>query len=124
MNFQVENFERLRAALHEFDEYLRQCGVEDECIFDSHLVLSELAANVLQHSRCAADIFGDLAGDTIEVEVRSAEGYVPPEKTVLPESSAERGRGLYLIDMLSERRYITSEGGIKVVLRTQYKEKK
>lgn len=121
MDFQVDDFDSLRRALSFFDDFFRQNGVGDESIFDSHLVLCELAANVLRHSQGVATVIGEIVDRKIEVEVRSTEPFDPPKKSELPDCCAEGGRGLYLVDTVSERRFVTSAGGIRVVIRTEYR---
>jgi anti-sigma regulatory factor (Ser/Thr protein kinase) len=121
MNFEVRDFQTLRTALDAFCNFLREACVAEDSIFDSRLVLSELANNVLQHSSGVAIISGEIREKKVEVEVRSSEPFVPPEKSVLPDCTAECGRGLFLIDKIGERRYLTPEGGIRVVIKTKYK---
>jgi anti-sigma regulatory factor (Ser/Thr protein kinase) len=121
MEFEVRDFCSLRAALDTFCNYLRERRVAEDSVFDCRLVLSELTANVLQHSGGTATISGEIREEKIEVEVRSTDPKNPPEKSVLPDCTAECGRGLYLIDKLSERRYLSDRGGIRVVIKTKYR---
>jgi anti-sigma regulatory factor (Ser/Thr protein kinase) len=121
MDFEVRDFKTLRAALNTFCDFLREARVAEESIFDSRLVLSELANNVLQHSGGKAIVVGEIREKKVEVEVRSLKPFVPPEKPLLPDCTAERGRGLYLVDKIGERRYLTPDGGIRVVIKTKYK---
>lgn len=121
MDFEVRDFEMLHAALDSFTDFLRKNNISDDSIFDSRLILSELASNVLQHSSGTANIQGEIVEDRIEVEVRSTESFVPPEKSVLPDCTAERGRGLYIVDTVGEKRFLTAAGGIRVVIKTEYK---
>lgn len=124
MKQEVTSFEMLRQVLDRFDMFLRESGITDDSIFDSHLILSELASNVLQHSNGKATVLGEIVDKRIEVEVRSSEFYIPPKpsETKLPDSEAESGRGLYIIDHVCERRYNTPDGGIRVVVKTEYRE--
>lgn len=121
MNFEVKDLQMLRAALDCFCDFLERSDIAEESIFDSRLVLSELASNVLKHSAQKAFIEGGIVNGKIEVEVSSPSKFVPPEKTSLPEVTSEHGRGLYLVDKVGEKRFITPTGGIRVVIRTVYK---
>jgi anti-sigma regulatory factor (Ser/Thr protein kinase) len=121
MNFEVRDFRSLRTALDTFCDFLREARVAEDSIFDCRLVISELASNVLQHSSGTATILGEIREKKVEVEVRSTEPFIPPEKSVLPDCTAECGRGLYLIDKIGERRYLTDDGGIRVIIKTKYK---
>lgn len=121
MNFEVKDLQMLRAALDCFCDFLERSDIAEESIFDSRLVLSELASNVLKHSCEKAVIEGDIVNGKIEVEVTSPSKFVPPEKTTLPEITSEHGRGLYLVDKVGEKRFITPAGGIRVVIHTVYK---
>lgn len=121
MNFQVEDFDSLRRALNRFEEFFRSSGVADDSIFDSRLVLCELAANVLKHSQGIATVMGEIVDRRIEVEVRSTVPFSPPEKSALPDCLAESGRGLYLVDAVGEKRFMTPAGGIRVIIKTEYR---
>ena len=122
MKYEVSDFDALHAAMDAFCDFLRGERVAEESIFDSKLVLSELASNVLQHSDCAAEITGEIVDGKIRLEVNSARRFYPPEKTALPDDDyADHGRGLYIVDKVSESRVTTAAGGICVVIRTVYK---
>lgn len=121
MDFQVEDFDAMRLALNRFEEFFRQNGVADDSIFDSRLVLCELTTNVLRHSQGVATIIGEIVDRQIEVEVRSSEPFAPPSRSFLPNCLSESGRGLYLVDAVSKKRFLTSAGGIRVVIQTEYK---
>ncbi|MBQ9081858.1 MAG: hypothetical protein IJY26_04440 [Clostridia bacterium] len=121
MDFEVKNLNMLRAALDSFCEFLQGLDISEESIFDSRLVLSELASNVLKHSADTAFIKGGIVNGKIEVEVSSPARFAPPEKTSLPALDSEHGRGLYLVDKVGEKRFLTPTGGIRVVIHTVYK---
>ena len=123
MKIEVSDARALRDALDRFCQYLQSSDVAEESIFDSRLVLSELAGNVLKHSCGSARLRLDIVGGKIEVEVRSDNFFCPPEKPCLPAADSESGRGLYLVDKICECRSVTKEGGLRVVIRTHYNRK-
>lgn len=120
MEFEVGDLRGLRAALDRFCQFLEEEDVSEESIFDSRLVLSELAGNVLRHTEGVARICCGIVDGKVQVEVSSETGFCPPEKPCLPAADAESGRGLYLVDKISECHSMTAEGGIRVVIRTRY----
>ena len=121
MKYTVSDFESLHAAMDSFCDFLRDECVAEESIFDSKLVLSELVSNVLQHAKGTADITGEIVEGKIRLEVTADSSFRPPEKTALPEDDyADHGRGLYIVDKISESRATTARGGILVVIRTNY----
>ena len=120
MKFEVSDLQSLRAALDCFCRFLQQEEVAEESIFDSRLVLSELAGNVLRHTKGVAHVRCGIVDGKVQVEVSSSAAFRPPEHPRLPATDAESGRGLYLVDKIGECRSVTAEGGIRVVIRTRY----
>ncbi len=120
MKFEVGDVQALRAALNRFCQFLEESKVAEESIFDSRLVLSELAGNVLRHTSGHARIFCGIVDGKIEVEVRSDTRFCPPENPCLPAADSENGRGLYLVNTIGESLAVTEEGGIRVIIRTRY----
>lgn len=122
MKYKVFDYASLHAVTEEFCEFLRKQYVSEDSIFDCKLVFSELAGNVLRHSDESADITAGIVDGKILLEVYGEKNFCPPEKTCLPqETYAEHGRGLYIVDKISESRAAMPDGGIRVVIRTVYK---
>lgn len=121
MDFEISDFEMMEAALRSFEAFLLRQNVDEEAVFDSRLISCELLSNVLQHTKGRAFLRGNICGDYIEIEVNSTVRYRPPDKTVCSDVYADSGRGLYLVDCLSERRECTPSGGIKVYIKIAYK---
>lgn len=121
MKFEVGDFEMMETALHALCEFLAQQNIADDTVFDSRLISCELLSNVLQHSKGRAFFSGVIAGEYIEIQVDSTERYLPPEYTTCSDVYADSGRGLFLVDSLSDRRENTAAGGIKVYIKTIYK---
>lgn len=117
MKFILKNYEMLSRAAVAFSDFLKTNNVCDDCIFNCRLVISELVSNVFQHSNGEARLSGEFTGEDIIIKVGSDSAFRPPEKSVCSDAYAESGRGLFLIDCISEERSFTREGEIKVVLR-------
>ncbi|MGN1234397.1 MAG: ATP-binding protein [Christensenellaceae bacterium] len=117
MFFEIEDFDGMRAAIRTLCNYLEERNVSKDVIFDSKLISSELVSNVLQHTDGKAYFEGNLSGDYVEIEVGSSVRFVPPQESRCAEVTAERGRGLFLVDCYCERRILTGAGGIKVFIR-------
>ncbi len=114
MRFDVKTYDEFKEAVEELCALLSAQNIPTERIFDSKLIVHELVGNVLQHSGCAASLCAELDGEFIRITVRGERGYEPPKQSVCPDTSAERGRGLYLIDALSAERIFTEKGEILV----------
>lgn len=119
MQFVLTSYEMLSRAMEEFSSFLRQNGVSEESVFNSKLVTSELVSNVFQHAGGTAILSGEIEADKIRIRVKSENGFRPPEKSCCSGVYAESGRGLYLVDTISEERSF-SNGAILVVIKAHY----
>lgn len=117
MRYEVKNLNELREAAHALGVFLSEKGVPHEPVFDSRLILSELAANVLKHSKSVARVEAAVLTREIVLTVYSEDGSVPPSVSVCSEVTAESGRGLFLVDKLSAKRLITEDGGVRVFIK-------
>ena len=118
MKFEVKDYIALQTAVEDFCRFLQAENVPDDCVFDSRLAINELVGNVLRHSGGIADFFGQVKDGFVEVCVRSEKPFAPPTKSVLPvDLFSEHGRGLFLVDSVSEERTVTDDGSIKVRIR-------
>ena len=106
----------LKNATLEICQYLEGNGVPKEKIFDCRLVVNELVGNVLRHSEGKASVKGNIKDGCIEIFVRSTQAFIPPTVSVCSPTTAEGGRGLYLVDSVSISRTVTPDGEIKVVI--------
>lgn len=123
MYFRIDNYQNMEAALKELEDFLVNMGLSDESVFNSKLVASELIANVFQHSSGTAQLFGEVAEDFITIKVCSSEPYSPPDKSDCAGVFEESGRGLYIIDSISEKRCLSPDGGICVTVSAKYRRK-
>jgi anti-sigma regulatory factor (Ser/Thr protein kinase) len=65
------------------------------------VMVSELAMNAVQYARTAFDVRMELTEDSLRVEV-SDSGGGSPEVRPLPPASSPHGRGLFIVDQLSD----------------------
>ncbi len=112
MLFEMQTVAELKAILEGVCDFLRQENIAQERVFDSKLIAHELLGNVAQHSGGGAKLCVTVEGGFIHLSLRAERVYEPPSSR-LPSLYAERGRGLYLIDALSERTF-TPDGDILV----------
>lgn len=122
MKFELKDYEMLKKAMNELCSFLESFNVSEESIFNSKLVTSELVSNVFQHAGEIAFLSGEIVDGKICIQVKSKNAYRPPEECVCSDVYAESGRGLYIVDRVSERRSFTRDGAICVVVKTNYKE--
>lgn len=116
MKYEVKNLNELREASRALSVFLLEKEVPRELAFDSRLIISELAANVLKHSRSVARIEAAVLVGQVVLTVHAEDGSLPPEFSVCSEVTAESGRGLFLVDKLSAKRLVTEDGGVRVII--------
>ena len=99
------------AALH---NDLTEAGLDENCLFDCKLVFSELASNIVKHTKQGGEIRTEFFEERIEITTIGSHFYWPKGKKC---SSVyeESGRGLFLIDRIGFKRENTDDG-VKVVL--------
>jgi anti-sigma regulatory factor (Ser/Thr protein kinase) len=82
-------------------------------VFPIVLLSDELATNVVDHAHTDFDVRLELHNDAVRVEVLDDSPTMPCQKA--PDINAERGRGLLLIDQLSQRWGAERRGAGKAV---------
>ncbi len=122
MYYEIDDFNALRRALHDMCDTLQRRFVCEQTVFDCKLVASELLSNVLQHGGGRAFCTVSLDGGVLRMSVRGEREYRPPERSVCAPTHSESGRGLFLVDCVSESRTYSSEEGISVIVRVKYRE--
>lgn len=123
IRFKVDDIKKMNACLKPFLDYLRECNVDDDDVFDSRLVSCELIANVIKHLGEEAEFSGTLNGDSIIITVSSANTDCKKLSAGLPDVFAESGRGLYIIKAICSG--ISSDGcSVKVSIRRHEPENK
>ena len=116
MWFEIVSTTDLKNATQAICRHLEENGVPMEKVFDCRLVVNELVGNVLRHSEGKASVKGNIKDGCIEIFVRSTQAFIPPTVSVCSPTTAEGGRGLYLVDSVSVSRTVTPDGEIKVVI--------
>ena len=116
MKFEIGDYNALRAALARMCAGLAEASVPEGTVFDSKLVANELVINALRYGGGRA-YFSFRAGENgVRISVRSEIAFRPPETVSRTDPQAERGRGLYLVDMLAGDRDYSEEEGVIVVV--------
>jgi len=119
MYFEIDDYGALKAALQNMCVKFSLENVPEETLFDSKLVATELLSNVLQHGGGRAYFRAELDGGSVVLSVRSTRDFRPPEKSSCSEATAERGRGLFLVDAICEDREYNERDGIRVHIKIQ-----
>lgn len=114
MVFEIDNYVSLRSAMEVVSRLLAERNVASERVFDTRLVISELVGNVLRHAKTSATLSVEFNGECIELCVCSEIPFVPPKISRKVEVFAESGRGLFLVDSVSEERTCSKDGEIRV----------
>ncbi len=115
MKFEIDGYGALREALLSITAQIAGMGISEETVFDCKLVVDELVSNVLQHGGGKAYLLVE-CGREIRIAVRGDKKFIPPDRSVCSSVTAERGRGLYLVDALSLSRRYSDEEGILVTI--------
>jgi anti-sigma regulatory factor (Ser/Thr protein kinase) len=86
---------------------MRSIGVEDDAIDDAALVITELVTNAIKHGSPLPgrwlQVTWDLDADSVEIAVSDAGGSGTRPRANRPSLSAMGGRGLEIVDTLSDR---------------------
>ena len=98
---------------------LKEWGVSEERAFDSKLVATELMSNAFKHTQGEMTLKIALTSDGVEITAQYTEPFVPPQKTAKADVYAENGRGLFLVDKLSDKRICTPDGAIQIIIKTE-----
>lgn len=114
----VRQLNELKSLSGDLHRYLCACG--EYCldtVFDVKLVVFELAGNVLQHSKQPAEVTVDVDHDSVYVSICGGNGFDCEKKCSLPDERGECGRGLFLVQSVSERLEYQQEGrNVKAVI--------
>jgi anti-sigma regulatory factor (Ser/Thr protein kinase) len=86
---------------------MRSIGVEDDAIDDAALVITELVTNAIKHGSPLPgrwlQVTWDMDTDSVEIAVSDAGGSGTRPRANRPSLSAMGGRGLEIVDTLSDR---------------------
>jgi len=100
-----------------FAGFLRDSGVSDDAVFAAKLVSCELITNVVRHMGDSAEFCGELLVDCISVEVSSENFRNFDLHPDLPDVFSESGRGLYIINSVSDGGVQRSRNGLIVYIK-------
>jgi hypothetical protein len=84
---------------HVVAEHLGACGADDDEIYVTSLLATELVSNALRHAGPALCLQVDAAEDRVRVEVHDSSRTPPVLRK--PAGDSGGGRGLWLVDTLS-----------------------
>lgn len=116
MIFQIDGYNALKMALNKMCRALEE-DVPEGAVFNCKLVASELLSNALHYGGGSARFTVERCGDLVKITVKSAVDFCPPAVSVCSALDEERGRGLFLVDSVSEARFYSKEEGISVTVR-------
>lgn len=117
MFFEIDDYNALKTALGKMCAAFEEQSVPDGAVFDCKLVAKELLSNALRYGGGCARFAFEHDGDRIRITVKSKADFEPPENSVCSGVTEENGRGLFLVDAVSESRAYNREEGICVVVR-------
>ena len=117
MFFEVDDYEALRTSLQQMCDALERECVPVDAVFNCRLIANELLVNALRYGGGHAAFSARREGDMLRITVQSAVRYRPPARSSCSDVTAECGRGLFLVDALSERREYNDSEGICVTVR-------
>lgn len=114
----------IRGACVEIRSFLAEAGLQPDDLDPWELVLAEAGNNAVNYTsetgKCQPVRF-DIVVTPASVEVRVTDhtpGFDPPEQAELPPADSEHGRGIYLIQTLTDHsRYLRGRGENCYVLR-------
>ena len=113
MVYEIHDYDGLKIAVDEICSMLSSYAISSEKVYDCRLISHELIANVLQHSGGSATLTVDVEKEYVVICIKAERVYCPP-KGECPETGAERGRGIFLVDSFCVERTFTEDGEIIV----------
>lgn len=117
MIFEIDGYNALRFALQKMCRSLKDDNLSEGAVFNCKLVADELLSNALQYGGGSATFSFERRGDLVRIIVKSANDFCPPKESACSPVFEERGRGLFLVDSVSESRLYSKEEGISVTVR-------
>lgn len=113
---EIADYRGLKEGLARMCSVLEEQGVPENAMFSSKVVAHELLTNALEYGGGVAKFTFCKEGESVVISVRAERAFEPPKKIARADLYAERGRGLYLVDALSEKRKYSEEDGVSVVI--------
>lgn len=95
--------------------YLADYGETDEQIrYYVRLIVSELAGNVIKHSKCDADVSLMVEGDLVTIKISGGGHFNIDTGCLLPSLECESGRGVFIVKEISDS-FCYVDGGKKAI---------
>lgn len=110
--FEVKEYASLQTALEALCQFLVGHMVVEEKIFDCKLIACELVGNVLKYTTGKAGLEVAITEGIVQIKALSDAFFKLPEEIVCSGLYAENGRGLFLVNSLSEGQIIAEADGI------------
>ena len=118
MPLQIGTFEQLHSALGDLATFLKENGAGDEGIFKAKLAVSELVTNAIRYTESGnAEVEWRVKGSLCELKITSLPPYAPPKDCRCADVMSESGRGLYLVNSLSETCTVSASGTLTVTVK-------
>ena len=117
IKFEVSAIDEMNTELHRFVNYMIDRNVDEDAVFYSRLVSCELITNVLRHCSGTAIFSGEIDEDGVTITVCASAPNGVIKVTALPDALAESGRGLYIVNSVSEGRVTINGGNVTVVIK-------
>ena len=97
--------------------WLREQPVAPDRVHDLLVACSELCANAMRHGQCERVMLGaKVEGDGVALEVHDdGRGFTLSAQAGMPDLDAESGRGLHIVEMLTDHLEVRCEEGATVV---------
>lgn len=116
---EIDGFSSMKEALERMREELATDEVPEDTLFDARVIAHELLTNALVYGGGRAYLSYRVEGSEVCITVRGVRAFRPPERAARADVSAERGRGLYLVDRLSVRKRYSEEDGVSVFVKIE-----
>ncbi len=116
IEFVVNGIDQMNGELNAFVELLRKAEVDEDAVFYSRLVSCELITNVLRHCSGAAEFYSELSESGVKITVCASSPQGVIAVPALPDVLAESGRGLYIVNAVSDGNVFIDGGNVTVVI--------
>lgn len=115
MEFEINSLAAMKQSIARLSAMLGAEGASEDLLFHSRLAVSELIVNALRYGGGKAYVRAERGEKELRISVRGEVKFRPPDRTECPPEESERGRGLYLVDALCDRREYSEKDGVRIV---------
>lgn len=118
MPTEIGTFEELHKALADLAVFLKENGANDDGVFKAKLAVSELVTNAIRYTESGnAKVEWRVKGSVCELKITSLPPYAPPKECKCADVMSENGRGLYLVNSMSETCTVSKSGTLTVTVK-------